>query len=115
MSKTKALATLGLAAAGLFFFGGQAAASDSVGIPFGRELEACVAEIGDYANYEDATRVRHLVSEVRRRVNGYVLSIDTSVYTDTGDVATREYVTLCLARGDARPARFRISETGSGG
>lgn len=112
MFEYKKLATIGFTAASIFFLGGQAAASDQGKIPFDSEVKSCIAEIGDHANYENATRVQHTVFDVRRRVNGYVLVIDTSVYTD--DVATREYESVCTARGDRKPLRFRISETNSG-
>jgi hypothetical protein len=110
----KKLARLCLTAAGVFFLGSQAVASDLDKVPFDTEVKSCVAEIADHANYEDAKLVQHTVFEIKRRVNGYVLAIDTSVYTDEDGVAAREYASVCTARGDGKPVRFRISETGSG-
>jgi glutathione synthase/RimK-type ligase-like ATP-grasp enzyme len=114
MSKYKKLASIGLAATGIFLIGGQAVASDVDRIAYDSEVKSCVVEIGDHANYENATRVRHTVLDVRRRLNGYILAIDTAVFTQSNEVATREYVTVCSARGDSKPFRFNISETGTG-
>jgi hypothetical protein len=114
MIKYKRLVTIGLTATSIFLLGGQAVAADEDRVPFNSEVKSCVVEIGDHADYEDATRVRHTVLDVRRRLNGYVLAIDTAVYTESDDVATREYESICTARGNGKPFRFSISETSAG-
>ena len=94
----------------LLIFGGPAAASDNGKLGFDSEIKSCVAEVGDHANYEDATRVRHLIVKVKRTYIGYVFTINTAVFTDSDDVATREYASYCVARGGDKPVKFRIDE-----
>ena len=94
----------------LLAFGGTAAASDNARIRYASEVNSCIAEIGDHANYDDATRVRHTVVVTRRTRIGYVFSIDTSVFIDPDKDAIREYASYCVARGDNKPVRFTIDE-----
>ena len=50
------------AAITLLTIGGPAAASYNGKIAFESEVNSCIAEINDHANYNDATRVRHIAS-----------------------------------------------------
>lgn len=77
-------------------------------ITFAKEVDSCIAEINDRADYNDATRVRHTVIEVKNTFSGYVLSIATDVFAASDDIAIREYATYCVAKGDARPKKFSI-------
>ncbi len=99
------------AAITLLIIGAPAAASDNIKLAYDSEVKTCVAEVGDHANYEGATRVLHNVVVKKRTRIGYVFTIDTSVYTKSDDTAVREYVSNCVARGDDRLVRFRIDET----
>lgn len=101
----------------LLVFGGNAAAADNGKLEFDSEVRSCVAEVANHANYDDATRVQHLVVKVRRQPgigprlgDGYVLTINTSVFTDSDEVAVREYASYCVARGDDTLVKFRINE-----
>ena len=101
----------------LLVFGGNAAASDNGKLAYDREIKSCVAEVGNHANYNDATRVQHLVVKVKRQPGigprigiGYVFTINTSVFTDSDEIAIREYASYCVARGDDKPVKFRIDE-----
>ena len=98
------------AATALLSIGGPALASDNGNISFEREVNSCIAEINDHANYNDATRVRHLVVEVKNTFVGYVLTIDTEVFTNSDEIAVREYASYCVAKGDDKPVRFRIDK-----
>lgn len=61
------------------------------------EAESCVAEIAKRADYDGATRVVHLVTELRQKNLVEVeLKIDTSIYQDEISGATRAYETSCV-------------------
>ncbi len=101
----------------LLVFGGTAAASDNGELRYASEVKSCVAEVGNHANYHDAIRVRHTVVKVKMRPGigprlgiGYVFTIDTSVFTDSDEIAARKYASYCVARGDDKPVKFRIRE-----
>ena len=101
----------------LLVFGGNAAASDNGKSEYESEVRSCVAEVANHANYSDATRVQHLVVKVKRQPGigprigiGYVFTINTSVFTDSDEIAVREYATYCIARGDDTLVKFRINE-----
>lgn len=94
----------------LLIFGGPAAASDNVKLAYASEVKTCVTEVGDHVNYKDATRVRHTVIKRKRTRIGYVFTIDTSIFTDSYEIAVREYASYCVARGDDKPLKFRIDE-----
>ena len=96
-------------AAALLLLAGPAAASDNGRITFAKEIESCIAEINDRADYNDATRIRHTVVEVKNTFAGYVLSIATDVFTDSDVTAVREYESYCVAKGDAKPKKFSIN------
>ena len=98
------------AAITLLTIAGPAAASDNNKIAFEREVNSCIAEISDHANYNDATRVRHTVVKVKQTSIGYVFRIGTLVFTDSDEIAVREYASYCVARGDDKPVKFRIRE-----
>ena len=87
-----------------------ATASDNDELEYDSDVEACIAEIGDHANYEGATRVQHIVVMNKRPVFGYRITIDTSVYTKSADTAVREYASYCVSRGDDRLVKFTIDE-----
>ncbi|MDH4125175.1 MAG: hypothetical protein OEW64_00105 [Gammaproteobacteria bacterium] len=78
------------------------------------EINACVEAVGQHANYSDATRVRHAVVGVKERTVGYKLTIETAIYTDNGDVPSREYATSCIVNGNHAPMQFAIIATNDG-
>ncbi len=94
----------------LLVFGGNAVASDNAKIRYVSEVKSCIAEVGERANYEDASIVRHLVVLKKQTGIGYVFTIDTSVFTDSDEIAVREYASYCVAQGDDKPVKFRIDE-----
>lgn len=109
MTKRQQLTT---AATSLFLFlsGGAATAADDAGISFAREVDTCIAQVNEHADYNDATRVRHTVVEIKNTFAGYVLAIDTDVFADSGEVAVREYASYCVAKGASKPKRFSIDK-----
>jgi len=92
----------------LLLAGNAAIASDDSAVAFATEMDSCLAEVNDRADYRDATRVRHNVVELRNTFAGYVLSIDTDVFTESDEVAVREYSSQCVAKGDSKPKEFKI-------
>ncbi len=114
MIKRNNLMTIGLTAASIFFVGGQAVASEDDRFRYDTEINSCIAEVGEFANYDDAVRVRHNVVVVKRTRIGYVFTIDTAVFVESGDDAIREYASYCVVRGTQKPVKFDINETSSG-
>ncbi len=94
----------------LLIFGGPAAASDNIKPAYASEVKTCIAEVGDHANYDDANRVLHMVVKTKNTFVGYVLTIDTSVFTNSDAIAVREYASYCVAKGDDKPVKFRIED-----
>ncbi len=98
------------AAITLLAIGGPAAATDNGKLAYDSALKSCIAEVGDHANYDDANRVLHMVVKTKNTFVGYVLTIDTSVFTNSDAIAVREYASYCVAKGDDKPVKFRIEE-----
>lgn len=94
----------------LLVFGGTATASDSAESRYLSEIKSCIAEVGDHANYADATRVQHTVEETGRTRLGFAFRIGTSVFNDSEDEAIRKYASYCVARGDDQLVKFSIDE-----
>ena len=74
------------------------------------DIDMCVAEIREHADFSDATRVRHDIVATTRRKVGFAIEIDTTVYAPTSGAVLREYESVCVATGGRSPSRFRISE-----
>ena len=116
MNKRQQILTLA-AATTLLTIGGPAAASDDGKLAYDSEINSCVTEVGKHANYSDATRVRHTVIRIKHRPGigprtgiGYVFTIDTSVFTDSDEIAVRKYASYCVARGEDAPVKFTIDQ-----
>ncbi len=101
-----------LAVLGLTFIGYSASAADLADIGLEHEVNACVAEVRNQADFADATRVRHDVVAIERRIVGYTLNISTSVYGEAGDEAIRSYAATCIVNGNNKPLKFTISKVG---
>lgn len=100
-----------LAIAATVAFAGQATAGQEwSGID--AEIRSCVATVGEQASYDDATRVRHAVTDVKERTVGYKLTIETSLYNEASETAIRAYATSCVVNGKNVPMQFAISEAG---
>ena len=99
-----------LAAAATLAIAGPVGAAQQAWTEIDAEIRACVAAVAENANYSDATRVRHAVTNVKERVVGYRLQIETSLYNESSDAAIREYATSCVVNGSNAPLQFSISE-----
>ncbi len=107
----KKLTVLAIAASVTFTAMSGAATAAGTSSDYVDEVESCVAEIGRHANYDGATRVRHTVLVVRESHRRYQFRIGTSVFTDSNDIAERQYTAYCVARSNGTPLRFRIEES----
>ncbi len=94
----------------LLAFVGAATASDIDQIRYVDEINNCVAEIADHANYDDASRVLHIVTTEKRSRLGYKFSIATAVFGDDDQEAIRKYASYCVARGENTVLKFTIDE-----
>ena len=83
-------------------------------IKYDSEVKSCVAEIRNHVSYADARRVRHDVTLVKPKLVGYVMRIDTSIYTESAAAPEREYATYCVVNGNHKPLKFEISENADG-
>lgn len=99
-----------IATATLFLSAGSATAAEEDGVAFASEAKACIAAVNDHVDYDHATRVRHDVAELKNTFSGYVLEIDTRVFTDSDQVAARAYSAHCVAKGDSEPRKFSIEQ-----
>lgn len=100
---------LGIAA--VLLLAGQASAKEQAWSEIDAEIQNCVAAVAEHANYDNATRVRHAVVDVKKRTVGYKLTIETSLYNEGGEGAIREYATSCVVNGNNAPLQFDMSET----
>lgn len=91
--------------AGALSLGGNAMAG-SEDLAFAEELESCIAAVTGNLDLSRADRVRHVVTEKDRTGIGYVLTIETSVFSGP---AEQSYESYCVARGDREPVKFRIA------
>lgn len=102
---------LSLAAIGMLGLAAQASAANFDEIKYDSEVKSCVAEIRNHVSYADASRVRHDVTLVKPKLVGYVMKIDTSIYTEASAAPEREYAIYCVVNGNHKPLKFEISET----
>ena len=113
MKISKHVVTISLAAVGLFI------SASALALPgFGDDapqstIDVCVAQIADQANYENATRVRHVVESKQRRISGHILKIETTVFGVDGEEIIREYATTCAVNDRHETRLFKIQEKGT--
>ena len=101
-----------LAFAGLTISAGAQAAG-FYAIASDRQIQQCVTEIGNQADYSGAARVEHNVLSEERRTVGYILTIDTTIYSETEGDVIREYATKCVVAAGEEPLRFTIRQLGN--
>ena len=111
MNKQNRAVTITLAVMGFFLSTGSMAASPFDEAASDSSIEQCVAQIGDQANYADASGVRHEVATLKRQVVGQWLKIDTKVYGDEDGQVIREYATTCVIGRDGVPLNLRVKQT----
>ena len=107
MTQSKVLT---FAAIGMLGVAAQASAATVDEIKYDSEVKSCVAEIRNRVSYVDANYVRHDVTLVKPKLVGYVMKIDTAIYTEAAGEPEREYATYCVVNGNHKPLKFEISE-----
>lgn len=113
MKSYKITAMTALAAFGLFFSASSAASFEFPELAPQSTVDACVAEIADRAQYDDAARVRHEIESKARRTVGHVLKISTLVYGPEEGQPIREYATWCVVGVGEKPVRFEMTDKGN--
>lgn len=108
---TKQFTLIAIAALGITMQAGAATVDE---VKYVTEVKACVAEIGNNVDYADASRVRHDVVLVKPKLVGYVMKIDTAIYTESAGEPAREFATYCVVNGNHKPLKFEISEAVNG-
>ena len=74
-------------------------------------IQACVAEIGERADYDGAERVVHVVSKLEQKnLVEKRIHIETSVYTDESADTKREYTASCVTGNLGKVVRLRLEE-----
>lgn len=74
---------------------------------FAKEVDSCLAAVNSKLDVESATRVRHLVSKVKRTGIGYALTIESAVIFPDYE---KRYETRCVANGSNAPIRLDIEQ-----
>jgi len=100
----------------IFTLAGLAAASDASASSDrdqrieSEQLQACVSEIRQHADYDDALRVVHQVSKHdQRNFWEMEIRITTSVYGKNEGNTIREYAVSCITVTTGNVLRFRIN------
>ncbi len=74
-----------------------------------KQVRYCVSEIAKHADYDDASRAVHWVEKLtQKNLLEIEIHIETTVYAENGDLATRKYKTSCLIAGMGDLVDFRI-------
>jgi hypothetical protein len=110
MQKQNTVVASSLAVVGLFLFTGSIAASPFDEGPSDSSVKACVAQIAEQANYDDAAGVRHEVVTKERRISGHLMMIDTKVYDQINGEVVREYATTCVVGHNGNQLSFKIKQ-----
>lgn len=90
--------------------GGASLAAQAAPVKSGyeNEVKTCISQVGEHANYDRARRVRHTVVLVEETRFRYKFTIQTSVFTDSQDAATRSYDASCTVLANGTPLKFEI-------
>ena len=93
-------------------FSGNAIADFAAGDRLlGRQVQACVDEIGKRADYAHAGRALHEVVKLKQNnLEELRIEIETSVFFDGNSSAVRRYTTACVVGTLNEVVRFRIRE-----
>ena len=110
-TRSKPVFTLAVMAMfGFVFTCDMAVASSNAESRVDRQIQACVDEIREHADYAAAKRIVHSVSRLNQR-NAVELEIkvETAVYATNADAAVREYRVSCVTASLGDVVRFRIN------
>ncbi|HLU05350.1 MAG TPA: hypothetical protein VKZ91_02245 [Woeseiaceae bacterium] len=92
----------------LGYAGAHAIPAEAAGkMLFSREVDSCLAAVNTELDLENAQRVRHLVSRVKRTGIGYAVTIESAVIFPDSE---KRYETHCVANGSNAPIRLTIEQ-----
>lgn len=76
-----------------------------------KQIQSCVDEIGRRANYDEASRVVHLIESVEQEgLTGTRIGVETTVHIK-GDHEEREYRISCVTDTMGKLVGFRLLES----
>lgn len=74
-------------------------------------IKACVAEIGERVNYDDADHIVHYVTSLdQKNIIQKSITIETAVYVDEDSDTARVYTASCITGDLGKVVRFRLLE-----
>jgi hypothetical protein len=74
------------------------------------QIEACVAAIGEHADYSEASRIVHVVSRLdQRNYEELEIRVATTIYGENDTQVMRSYTASCVTATMGNLVRFRIS------
>jgi hypothetical protein len=77
----------------------------------GRQVQACVEEIGKQANYAHANKALHEVVRLEQKnLEEISIEIETSVFHDDSDAAARRYSVSCVVGTLNEVVKFKMRE-----
>lgn len=105
MSRTSKVTTL--IASAVFTTAIPALADGTHSVAFAAEVDSCIAAVTRNLDLDQASRVRHVVTEQNHSGSARALTIETSVFSGT---TVKSYEAYCVARGDKEPLQFHMDE-----
>jgi len=77
-----------------------------------KRIQACIAEIGEHADYGDASRVVHWVARLNQKTAVELeVHVKTAVHAKGNNKVIREYTADCTTGTWGELVEFRISST----
>lgn len=78
-------------------------------------VQACVAEIGKRADYDNAARATHWVARLQQKnLAELSIEIETLVYADSDAALVRSYKIVCVTNLSHEIVKFRMAPTERG-
>ncbi|MEJ2128864.1 MAG: hypothetical protein P8X81_08450 [Woeseiaceae bacterium] len=75
-------------------------------------IQACVAKIGDRANYDGAERVVHVVSKLEQKnLVEKRIEIETTIYAGESGDKSRAYHVSCITGNLGKVVKLRLEES----
>ena len=110
--KMKSVTTVGVAVLlGLSLTCGASAAVEGSNKAITDPIEACIARIGEQADYDGAKRIVHRVASIdQKNLIELSIRIETLVLLDDESGSSREYLASCVTGGLGKIVKFRLDD-----